>query len=1133
MALVWSPATVDAQVWIFGEQISPVVLPMAVSDTGAAVTYQVMTDTLGQVEGLPSGVRINEDTRTLFGTAEQIGSGQFAWQATEDGTGEQIVLEMDWDVLTGLPGLQLPPIPELTFTPTQQVDYQFPAPQGGSGRYTAAILPVEYYPQMTLGVAWRNEGLRLLLPEGLTFDAGSQRLTGVVENSQANRGGTLSSPTLHNAQVQVLSGGRRQFTGTVGTGGAPSSWYWSAASGTIDHNPHVWRRAFTYSGNVDPADAALRGGLRIELTGTDIHTGPHLIGNNPHLRFIDVATGRQHGPTFWWVYANQPSSAGLDLTWPRLSGGVLAPTNFRFEQGHSYLVELNTLPSNTYRYQVTDAVTGEVAVREFTINLVGLPLTPPPTPTLAPGGLSNTQTTISLRFTPVPPGSVQDALWAAVPTGDAPPARYRSAAGFEAANPMVRAEGLTSNQGWDVYVKYVAPDGDIGAPGIFTSRTEPSRSSLPPKQPENVTGVPGDNRAQIRWGRQDGWQEIVRWEYRIDGGPAQEMTASDGTFTAYTIPGLINGTERVVEIRAVNSAGNGPWSLPVSVIPDGTQLRPPGQSNILLQVLIDPDGRGEAWMGISTRIVSCRLSYGRQPGATDVSFGYADVEVEASDDFISSGGQGVYSAGELRQKLCYVNVLVEDDAGWLSRWTAFGGWIEAIEFRSREARATVILRVVDWLAQINRAPVSFTDPLPRETIRQRMIRYLNAARDGEGVGFDPSEVGQADLDDPQIWCDPIDASTDQPFTGSLLPLLQQAAHSAGGRLYIEQGQRFGVGTLRFEQRGPLLGIQGTITDDPEGDGYRFPMWALEAPIVETGDRPITEGDPANIYNVAELTHPGSGDEIIAERNYGSILAPPAGEGWGERKWPVSEVITDREGTEALAKHIVRVYAQPRYWAQQVTLPVHHRNPRQSAAVAAASLGSAFRISFLPPRAPNRIVSIQRVDGVDIEFMPLGIDDTHCQMFTTLSLLAPEVTAYWVVNRQGDNALGVETILSPAVAGDQFIQGHFDWHYDEADISRAQVTSTRYDRLLNRQGWPVYANTLERDRREGDHPEDGAAVIMAGTRADDSRFFQLQVYSEADNQWLIRGALSETDANPPLDTFTWDADKWDDGKVWGA
>ena len=1132
MPLVFNPATVDDQVWIFGRQIVP--LPLPVATGGPNIAYSVMLDDLGQVEGLPPGIRVNEDSRVIFGTAEQVGSGTFGWRAVDE-NGEEAVIEINWDVLTGRPALRIPHIPELNFVATQQVDFRFPEPEGGSGRYASTILPVEYYPTMNFGAAWANEGLALILPEGLSFDTDSHRLTGTVTDTQANRGGTLSSPDVLNTQVQRFDNGTRQFTGAVGTAGLPSGWAWSAASGMIDGRPHTWRRLFTYSGRLPNTaegrrEAERRGALRIEID-PDIHTGqPDLVGNNPFIRFIDLETGLQYGPTFWWIYAGQPGSAGLDLTWPRtLPDGSLAPTNFRFRQGGSYHIELNTLPSNRYRYQVTDIVTGEVAEREFVINLLEYPVANiPPTPTLAPGGLSNTQTTITLRMTPVPPGSVTDAYVAVADTDAAPPGNYAIAAGFDASNPEVKVAGRIPNRSYDIYVRYRNRLGNFGAPGVFTGRTEPSRSANPPLQPEQVRLLPGDNRIEARWGIQDGWQEIVRWEYRLNGGPVRTMTASDGTFTAYTIPGLTNGTEWQVEIRAVNDAGAGPWSVPLSAIPDGTRLRPAGQSNVRLQVLLDPDGRGDAWLGISTRVVKCRLTYGRQPGATDVTFGYADIEVETSDDFISSGGQGVYTAGELRQKLAYINVLTEDDAGWLSRTTAFGGWIEAVEFRSREARSTVVLRVVDWLAQIERSPVSFTSPLPRETIRQRMIRLLDAARGGDGVDYD-----RESLDDPQIFCAPIDANPDSPYAGNLLPLLQQAAHSAGGRLFIDQAQRFGVGRLRFEARGPLLGINGTITDDPEGDLYRFPEWANEAPIVETGDRPITEGDPANIYNVAELSFPG-GTEPIVRRNLSSIVPPSeGGEGWGERKWPVTDVITEEAATEALAEHIVRVFAQPRYWAQQVTLPVHHRNPREAAAIIGASLSGAFRISFLPPRAPNRIVAIQKVDGVDVEFVPLGIDDPNCQMFVTLSLLAPEVTAYWVVNRPGDNALGLETVLSPDLAGDQFITGNFDWSYSDADISRAQVTSTRYNRLLASQMTPVYANLEERNAREGDFPPDGAAVIIAGTNPDASRFFELQVYSEPDNQWLVRGALSYTDANPTLDTMQWDNDKWDDGKVWGA
>ena len=132
---------------------------------------------------------------------------------------------------------------------------------------------------------------------------------------------------------------------------------------------------------------------------------------------------------------------------------------------------------------------------------------------------------------------------------------------------------LATDTAYQARVRATNAEGDSG----WSSPPGSGRTSAPgtsaPGAPRDLRTTPGDGRVTLVWTApgSDGGAAIEKYRYRVsanagsswdpdwtdvpDGADAGDNAADE---TAFTVSGLINGTEYVFELRAVNSVGEGP-----------------------------------------------------------------------------------------------------------------------------------------------------------------------------------------------------------------------------------------------------------------------------------------------------------------------------------------------------------------------------------------------------------------------------------------------------------------------------------------------------------------------------------------------------------------------------------------------
>ena len=133
--------------------------------------------------------------------------------------------------------------------------------------------------------------------------------------------------------------------------------------------------------------------------------------------------------------------------------------------------------------------------------------------------------------------------------------------------------GLVADTLYEARVRATNAEGDSG----WSSPPGSGRTSAPgtdvPGAPRDLRTTPGDGRVTLVWTApgSDGGAALEKYRYRVsanagsswepdwtdvpDGADAGDSAADETTFT---VSGLINGTEYVFELRAVNSVGEGP-----------------------------------------------------------------------------------------------------------------------------------------------------------------------------------------------------------------------------------------------------------------------------------------------------------------------------------------------------------------------------------------------------------------------------------------------------------------------------------------------------------------------------------------------------------------------------------------------
>ncbi len=123
--------------------------------------------------------------------------------------------------------------------------------------------------------------------------------------------------------------------------------------------------------------------------------------------------------------------------------------------------------------------------------------------------------------------------------------------------------GLTNGTEYSVKLRAVNDAGSSAASGAVTTtpRTVPSA-------PTGLTATPGDGQIEIAFTPgNDGGSPVTNYQYSLDGGQTWITLNPADASSPITIPGLTNGTEYTVQIRAVNAAGAGAASDEVTATP--------------------------------------------------------------------------------------------------------------------------------------------------------------------------------------------------------------------------------------------------------------------------------------------------------------------------------------------------------------------------------------------------------------------------------------------------------------------------------------------------------------------------------------------------------------------------------------
>ena len=263
-----------------------------------------------------------------------------------------------------------------------------------------------------------------------------------------------------------------------------------------------------------------------------------------------------------------PGNGQVMLSWVQPSGGA-ALTHYEYEQDGSgtWTSTGGTTPSHT----VTGLTNGQTyTFRVRAVNSAGQ--------SAASGSRTATPTTTapeapeSLRFTP---GDQQVTLRWRAPTNDGgePITHYEyeqdgsgtwiSTGGTATSHTVT---GLNNGQTYTFRVRAVNA---LGNGAVVTLEATPSPSTgggggggggpriTRPGAPENLLAEGGDGQVKLTWEapEDDGGSEITDYQYRINGRNPWPSIGS--TQTTHTLTGLVNGTEYVFEVRAVNRIGRG------------------------------------------------------------------------------------------------------------------------------------------------------------------------------------------------------------------------------------------------------------------------------------------------------------------------------------------------------------------------------------------------------------------------------------------------------------------------------------------------------------------------------------------------------------------------------------------------
>ena len=139
--------------------------------------------------------------------------------------------------------------------------------------------------------------------------------------------------------------------------------------------------------------------------------------------------------------------------------------------------------------------------------------------------------------------------------------------------------GLTNGTEYQVQVRAVNSVGD----GAWSATAKATPATQAPAAPGAPTLTAGNAQLAVSWSAPgDGGAAISAYDLRhsTDGSSWTEVgdvwTSTGGGSLAHTISGLTNGTEYQVQVRAVNSVGDGAWSATAKATPATQAPAAPG-----------------------------------------------------------------------------------------------------------------------------------------------------------------------------------------------------------------------------------------------------------------------------------------------------------------------------------------------------------------------------------------------------------------------------------------------------------------------------------------------------------------------------------------------------------------------------
>ena len=195
--------------------------------------------------------------------------------------------------------------------------------------------------------------------------------------------------------------------------------------------------------------------------------------------------------------------------------------------------------------------------------------------------------------------------------------------------------GLTNGTSYEVRLRAVNARGD----GLWSPSASASPAAQKPAAPAAPTLASGNASLEVNWvAPAANGSSITDYDvqYSSDSGATWEEfdSSTTSTDTSATVTGLINGTSYQVQVRAVNSVGDGPWS-PSATLKAGLPAAPaapdllPGDGSLRADWSA-PSGNGSTISGYD-------VQYSSDSGATWLSHTHTGTGASATIPTLTNG----------------------------------------------------------------------------------------------------------------------------------------------------------------------------------------------------------------------------------------------------------------------------------------------------------------------------------------------------------------------------------------------------------------------------------------------------------------------------------------------------------------